>query len=219
MYDKATYLRELSRCARRIGVPAYWLDAVIYSESRRNPQAVNKDSDAVGLIQFMPFTLAGLGLTRNQVMTATVAQHFEYVARYFEAQYKAFGIVPRRDLTDPAKLYNVVFYPKAVKDGLFLRRGSPAYDLNSGLDHNGDGAITDGDMRVHITPKLKEAEAYVGAPAGSATDGIGWVWIAGGLTAAAVIIATSRKPAPSPTLSSKEAKELIAALNGLKLAA
>lgn len=218
MYDKATYLRELSRCARRIGVPAYWLDAVILSESGRDPQAVNRKSDAVGLIQFMPFTLAGLGLTRDQVMTANAAQHFEYVARYFEAQYAAFGIVPRRDLTDPAKLYNVVFYPKAVKDGLFLRRGSPAYDLNSGLDRNGDGTITDADMRAHISGKLKEAEAYVGASAG-ATEGMGWWWIAGGLTAAAVIIATRPKPVPSPTLSNKDVKQLIAALNGLQLAA
>jgi hypothetical protein len=113
----------------------------------------NKDSRAVGLIGFMPSTAKSLGTTVDELRSMTFEQQLGYVVRYFQA----IGIVK---LKRPVDYYAAVFWPAAVgtEDSFVVaRKGSPAYDLNAGLDKGKTGQITTADLRAVIEGQLARA--------------------------------------------------------------
>ena len=83
------------------------LKLIINSESGFNSKAVNKQSNAVGIIQFMPDTLEYLGYDFNQVYNMTFEQQLDLAKKY----YKIF--IPKG--TDNVyDLYLATFYPYAI---------------------------------------------------------------------------------------------------------
>jgi hypothetical protein len=85
--------------------PAY-LANVINFESRFNPAAFNKKSNAVGLIQFIPKTAARFGTTTEALRRMTAGAQFTYVEQYLRP-FKG-------KLKTQADVYMAVFYPAYV---------------------------------------------------------------------------------------------------------
>jgi murein DD-endopeptidase MepM/ murein hydrolase activator NlpD len=102
-------------------------------------------SSAMGIIQFMDFTAKNLGTTREALKNMTAEEQMVYVGKYFEP-YKG-----RLNTLEDA--YLAVFSPAFIGKGnnhVAYERGSVAYEQNRGLDLNGDGKITVGEIGSKI---------------------------------------------------------------------
>lgn len=148
-------LRDLQKAARRLGVDVDWLATIISFESAGtfNPAKLNQaGSGAFGLIQFLPTTAAWLlRLPKEEATEKGRAMSFseqlnEMVVPYFQSSGRRFG-----NLQD---LYYAVFWPAAIgKDPntVIIQEGTKAYTQNRGLDRDGKGFITAGDVSRAIT--------------------------------------------------------------------
>lgn len=136
----------LERTASNLGVDPNHLIAIMKQESRLNPQAVNKDTQATGLIQFMPNVAQELGTSTRALYRMSASQQMQWVEKYFRMR----RIRPGMGLGD---LYLAVFYPAAVgksDNHVVSRAGKAIYRQNSGLDRNKDGIITVGDIKNSV---------------------------------------------------------------------
>ncbi|MEZ4827286.1 MAG: transglycosylase SLT domain-containing protein [Bacteroidia bacterium] len=143
--EEASFEKKVRDIAGMLEVPAEWLMAVMYAESKFDPSVSNyKGSGAVGLIQFMPGTALELNVSTERLQRMNVLQQLEYVFIYLQTvrdRYGNFG-----SLTD---LYLAVLYPKAIgQDYCYTLFSKPAqsYNQNSGLDEDRDGRITISDI-------------------------------------------------------------------------
>lgn len=143
--DIIGFERRVKDVAAELAIHPDWLMAVMYSESQFNADVENhKGSGAVGLIQFMPKTLAYLGYTSTQVKRMSAVQQLSIVREYLKAVKAKYGNF--NSLTD---LYLAVLYPKAIAgDYCYSLYGSPskAYKQNRGLDENNDGFVCKKDI-------------------------------------------------------------------------
>jgi hypothetical protein len=112
-------------------------------------------SGAIGLIQFMPATAAGLGTTTTALARMTAEAQLDYVAKYFKPY--------RGRLAGLADLYMAILWPVAVGkpddyvlfDKADLRR--PAlYRQNAGLDVDRDGRVTKREAAAKVAALLPE---------------------------------------------------------------
>ncbi|MEM6342877.1 MAG: transglycosylase SLT domain-containing protein [Bacteroidota bacterium] len=143
--------QKVQQVGDELGVPAEWLMAVMYSESRFDPGVSNaKGSGAVGLIQFMVPTVKELNVRMGtkyymkDILAMTAVEQMELVAEYFHTIKERYG--EYKSLTD---LYLAVLYPKARgQDYCYALYAKPtqAYLMNSGLDENKDGRVTVSDI-------------------------------------------------------------------------
>jgi hypothetical protein len=143
--------KKLDKIAGLLGVDSSHLISIMKMESRMDPAAVNKQSGATGLIQFMPDTARSLGTSVEALRGMSAVEQLDYVYKYF----KMVGVKPGMDLGD---LYMAVFMPKYVgaddntvlgKEGASGFSGK-VYAQNKGLDKNKDGAITVADVKGSI---------------------------------------------------------------------
>jgi len=143
---------KLQRVADSLGVDKAHLIAIMKAESGINPAAVNPQSNATGLIQFMPKTAQSLGTSVQELRKMSAVDQLDYVYRYF----KMVGVKPGMDAGD---LYMAVFMPKYVgaPDNTVLgqkrssdRFSAAVYAQNSGLDKDRDGAITVSDVKSRV---------------------------------------------------------------------
>lgn len=121
----------------------HFLAAVGNIESEWNPQAQNPYTKATGLIQFMPSTARALGTSIEELFAMTAVEQMAFVRKFF-ASYKNLA---------PRDIYPAIFYPAVIgkSDGtVIFSRGQTGYTQNQGLDKNGDGAITAGDIRSTV---------------------------------------------------------------------
>ena len=114
-----------------------YLVACMMFESGLNPQAVNKVSGAVGLIQFIKPTYTALGYTKEQVLSMTFAEQVKkLVEPYFKPYYRR-----TKTLND---MYMAILMPKYIgspDSTVIFSEGKP-YNQNKALDKNKDGRIT-----------------------------------------------------------------------------
>lgn len=143
--DPASFQENVRQVADALQVPADWLMAVMYMESRFDGSIYNhKGSGAVGLIQFMPATAQELGTSTFALSQLPAVAQLPYVQAYFDQVRHRYGAY--QSLTD---LYLAVLFPKARgQDPCFqlYHRPSKAYRQNKGLDTNHDGAVTVSDI-------------------------------------------------------------------------
>lgn len=142
---------KVQQVATELRVPAEWLMAVMYSESRFNPSVANfKGSGAVGLIQFMVPTVKelnvrmGTKLYMKDIAAMNAVEQLDLVAEYFQTIRERYG--EYQSLTD---FYLAVLYPKARKqEACYTLYAKPAkaYQMNAGLDENHDGKVTVSDI-------------------------------------------------------------------------
>lgn len=143
--DTWNFSQKVKEIARSLDVPAEWLMAVMYTESRFNPRAKNlKGSGAVGLIQWMPSTAKDLGTSSEELLTMPAETQLEYMFAYLQRVKKKYGEFD--SLTD---FYLAVLYPKAISQDYcysLFSKPARAYKQNAGLDENRDGRITVSDI-------------------------------------------------------------------------
>jgi hypothetical protein len=80
---------------------------LINKESNFDTTAVNKDSKATGLIQFMPKTAIGLGTTTEKISKMSILEQLDLIDKYFTQNHKK-GEHP----------YITIAYPKAHNMGM-----------------------------------------------------------------------------------------------------
>jgi peptidoglycan hydrolase-like protein with peptidoglycan-binding domain len=149
--------KKLDKIASALGVSSNDLLAIMKMESRVNPAAVNKQSGATGLIQFMPDTARSLGTSVEELRGMSAVDQLTYVYKYF----KMVGVKSGMELGD---LYMAVFMPKFVgyPDDFVLGQAGGGkvpgtnlssdlvYKQNKGLDKNKDGSITVADVKSSV---------------------------------------------------------------------
>lgn len=131
------FINKVVDVSKRLSCNPKHLLAVIKLESGLNPSTKNKETNATGLIQFLPMTAKSLGTNIQLLSTMTAIEQMEYVYKYLEP------LKPFKDLVD---LYLAILLPAArySKDNIYIEKDgklSFAYEPNKGLDYNKDGKI------------------------------------------------------------------------------
>lgn len=137
--DAKEALRSLQRKFSWTDDQLDYLIACMAFESNLNPQAVNKMSKAVGLIQFMPSICKAYGTTADEMLKRSFVEQIPYVEKHFQPYYKR-----TKSLSD---MYMAIFMPsfigKPEEAVIFDKTTKPiSYNQNKGLDINKDGKIT-----------------------------------------------------------------------------
>ncbi len=129
--------------------------AVMYCESGLKGSARNPYSNAVGLIQFLPGTLASIGFrgTTDDFCSLSETEQLTGVERYL-SKYQRYG------LDDAGRIFQAVFMPGSLRSGneiLVDSRTDPAaYRRNSVLDIDRDGLITVFDLAEFANIKCRK---------------------------------------------------------------
>lgn len=158
---------KMQKISDLLGINPDWLMMVFFSESGLDPQAVNKQSGdsaiayeraanrATGIMQFMPKTAIGLGITNQQLLSMNFIQQLDYVYKYL----KPFA----NKLNSYYDLYLVVFFPAAIgkPDDYVLQTKKLSAALiaaqNKSFDLNKDGMITVGEVKRAMYKKIPSA--------------------------------------------------------------
>ena len=151
----------------KLGINPSWLMMVMWSESRLNAQAVNKQAGdsadpklraanrAVGLIQFMPDTAKYLGTSTQKLYAMSAVDQLHYVYAYFKPW--AGKIHSYFDL------YLITFFPQAVgkSDNFILQtdtlKAATIAKQNPFFDMNKDGQLTVGEIKRRMYLSIPEA--------------------------------------------------------------
>ena len=145
------FINKVIDVSKKLGCEPRHLLAVIKLESGFNPAAVNKQTNATGLIQFLPSTAKSLGTTVQLLSTMSAVDQMDYVFKYLDP-FKPF-----KNLID---LYLAILLPVArySKDDVFIEKEgklSFAYEPNKGLDYNKDGKIDKQDLEDFFAYVMK----------------------------------------------------------------
>ena len=151
------FVEKVKQVAQRLNCNYEDLLAIMNSESGLNPQAQNRSSGAVGLIQFMGVAIQqlnktyGLNLTAAKIKNMSAVEQMDLVEKYLlRCKKMAF---PSNAKLSGADLYSLIFLPGRASRETLTTRGEGYYNANRGLDKNGDGKITKGDLAQHIDSK------------------------------------------------------------------
>lgn len=153
----ADFLAKVEQVSTDLGIDPSWLMACMafetgetFSPSIRNAAG----SGAVGLIQFMPATLALLGTTTDEAIVMNGVEQLDLVAKYF-APWKG-------KLHSLGDTYGAIIWPAMIgkSDGyVVFRKDDPMhparYVQNAGLDFNHDGLITKEEIVRRVTKELE----------------------------------------------------------------
>ena len=145
----ASYSDSLAATARLLGCEPVWLWSVIELESGHNPQATNRASGATGLIQWLPDTAKGYGLSCDSIRAMSATAQLELVHTYL------VRFAPFRSKAD---LYWCIFYPAARHQAPNYVLGSGAEakriaEQNRGFDLNGDGIVEKKEVETKLEGK------------------------------------------------------------------
>ncbi|WP_406632946.1 DUF4157 domain-containing protein [Amycolatopsis sp. WGS_07] len=146
-----SFLPALESVCQDVGCRPLDLLSCMMSEGGVRADIVNPDSHAVGLIQFMPATLAGLGYpgTWQEFSQLSATEQMDYVRKF---------LMPGRGkFTSAGRVYQFMYLPKTMRAGqdadtVITTADNPdnelkrAYEKNAGLDTNKDGSITIGEL-------------------------------------------------------------------------
>lgn len=167
------------RMARELGIDPNHIAPVIALESGFNPQARNPHGGATGLIQFMPVTARQLGTSTDELYRMTALEQLEFVEKFYEPWY--------RRLYTPGDVYMATFLPKYVgfpSETVLSVKGEKIYDANKGLDANGDGALTVGDVHARVNAEVRRAKAKPPIMVDPSLPESGGGWLLAGLAVA-----------------------------------
>ncbi len=156
---KESVLNKLKDVSRRLGFPWQWLGGeiqfesgwvpdIVYGGKRWSELSAAKRAEvekkwAIGLIQFVPKTRRGLGVTAEQIARMTTEDQLELVYEYLKPYAGR--------IRTPIDLAAAVFWPAAIGHGPDYVVGSKdaatklrrlAYKWNAALDKNHDGRVT-----------------------------------------------------------------------------
>lgn len=133
-------LKKFENTAKNIGIPPEWLANLVNHETAGtfSTKIQNQSTNATGLIQFMPSTATGYGVTVGQLKQMSFGQQLDYVSEYLKRTLKARKAIQadgiaKTTLTQP-DFFMLVFYPVAVGNPFYQ---FPTYvsDVNSGIQN------------------------------------------------------------------------------------
>jgi len=139
-----SFLKGLQSISNNLGIDPNALLGIMKLESGLNPAAVNKSTNATGLIQFMPKTALGLGTSVNDLYNMSATEQLPYVEKYL----RRAGVRPGMDIGD---IYLAVFMPAMLgkpDNHIISKAGKLVYDYNKGLDVTKDGILTVADVKT-----------------------------------------------------------------------
>jgi len=157
--NKEAFKAKVESLSSMLIIDPNWLMSVMLLESSLNPQAINKITGAVGLIQFMPATAKELGVTLDQLYDMDNIQQLDYVYKYL-SRYKG----KMNNLSD---VYLSVFFPAAVNksnDYILQTSSLSAAKIaaqNPAFDMDKDGKVTKGEIESFLQNWLKKKRLYL----------------------------------------------------------
>jgi hypothetical protein len=147
------FFAELKAVCSRLGCDPLDMLKVMFAEGGVKADAHNTASNASGLIQFMPNTLAGLGWSSDHsaFRQLRAEEQLPWVERFFQP-FKS------KQLTTVTRVYQAVFLPAsldagATDDTVVCGEQGPfaaAYMSNRTVDRDGKGFISVGDLRAAV---------------------------------------------------------------------
>ncbi|MDL2262734.1 transglycosylase SLT domain-containing protein [Bacteroidales bacterium OttesenSCG-928-I21] len=162
--NKDLFLNRVKEISVALDINPNWLMAVMMFESSLNHRAVNKISNATGLIQFMPKTATSLGVTVSELKAMSNYDQLLYVYEYLKSYKNKMN-----SLTD---VYFAVFFPAAIgkPDDWVLKTSSLSAatiaKANPIFDLNGDGRIQVYEVKQYFENWLKKKIIIVSTAAG-----------------------------------------------------
>lgn len=163
----ADFEQTMNSISTKLGINPNWLMMVMWSESRLNAQAVNKQAGdsadpkvraanrAVGLIQFMPETAKYLGTSTQKLYAMSAIEQLHYVYAYFKPW--------TGKIHSYFDLYLITFFPLALgKPDTFVLQtsrlaASKIAKQNPFFDINKDGKLTVGEIKRKMYESIPEA--------------------------------------------------------------
>jgi len=163
----ADFEQTMNSLCTKLEINPNWLMMVMWSESRLNAQAVNKQAGdstnpavraanrAVGLIQFMPDTAKNLGTTTQKLYAMSAIDQLHFVYAYFKPW--------TGKIHSYFDLYLITFFPIAVgkPDEYILETtklaASKIAKQNPFFDMNKDGKLTVGEIKRKMYESIPEA--------------------------------------------------------------
>jgi len=163
----AAFKAKVVEIGKKLEVDPNFLMAVMSFESRIDPKARNPLSTATGLIQFMKATAEDLGTSTSALLRMSDIQQLDFVETYFQKRIRERG--PLKTIED---VYMAVLFPALVgkpNNHVFASNsGNTAsrrrYQVNRGLDINGDGIITKEEAATKVTKLYMEGKRRGGEP-------------------------------------------------------
>jgi len=152
------FLAKLNRICEQLGVNPDHMLIVMRAESGINPQAVNNNGGATGLIQFMPATARSLGTTTQALHRMSGIQQLDYVLAYFRPYAGRLNSVE--------DLYRVTFFPISLgrsPDWVFASNNLSAQTVAnanpaiSRYSRRSDGAIDGHAFRAYVNDHIANA--------------------------------------------------------------
>ncbi|GEM_PF-3294740 len=141
--NKEAFKKQVETASKALGVNPDWLMLVMYHESKLD-STIENSIGAVGLIQFMPSTMKGLGVTADYLKRISNTEQMRYVYNYYKS---AAG-----KLKTPLSLFLYTFYPYALREinndnyvfgsEQSQARAKVVRDNNKGFDLSNKGVIT-----------------------------------------------------------------------------
>jgi hypothetical protein len=129
---------------------SYLMSCIAFESGETFSPSIRNEIGATGLIQILPSTAKGLGLTTDALATMPAVEQLGTVKRYFEPYASR--------IHDLASLYMAILMPKYVSapDDTVIFQGplGLAYRQNKGLDINHDGSVTKAEAASLVLAKL-----------------------------------------------------------------
>ena len=141
--NKDEFLQKVKQVSVDLSINPDWLMQIMYKESGINSEIQNPDTNATGLIQFMPSTAENLGTTVDDLKAMSNVDQLDYVEKYLASIKRSYG-----NFGSYLDLYLAVFFPAAIGkplDTVLQAANLPASVIarvNQGFDLNKDGKIT-----------------------------------------------------------------------------
>ena len=162
--EDTEFLQTVSNMAAKYGAdPSIFIRAMqfetggTFDPAQRNAAG----SGATGLIQFMPATAKELGTTTEELAKMSRVEQMKYVEKYFDSKLSGIKNPTFSDV------YMAVLWPAAVgkpDDYVIFRKGTKAYEMNSGLDTNGSGTVTKGEAAAKAFGRTSGSVVAMPAP-------------------------------------------------------
>lgn len=157
--NKQDFTAKVKSISNKLLIDPNWLMAVMYKESRLNPQAVNSNGGATGLIQFMPATAQSLGTSTAALKAMSNVQQLDYVYKYYKPYITKLNSYP--------DLYLATFFPAALgkADDYVMQTSklsaATIAAANPGIDLNKDGKITVGEFKKYCYNQFSSATVAI----------------------------------------------------------
>lgn len=157
------FLAKVKQIAQRLNCDYRDLLALMNSESGINAHQwctiPGEEGKAVGLIQFRDETARTLGTSLTALANMSPIEQLDYVEKYFQYWIDAKHLNGKR--LSAGDLYTLTYTPAYAGKEVLSRKGEKFYDKNRGLDVNGDGTITTGDLAQQIQRKRVSDNSFL----------------------------------------------------------